>query len=140
MTAAATKTATKTDYYGIGKAYYFSKDFDNADSSFSQIIRLDTTYYLGYLWKAKSIQQKDPKNEKWEAKPFFDKFIAKLKPGEAENVKDYLIGAYTYLGAYEAFHKNYCNAKVFFALIYKLDENNANAKRFLDSNEAKKCQ
>lgn len=133
------KTATKADYYGIGKAYYFSKDFVNADSSFAQLSRLDTAYYLGYLWRAKTNAQIDNKNEKWLAKPYYEKFVAKLKPEEKDNVKNYLIDAYTYLGANEATHKEYCKAKTFFTLISQLDATNANAKKFLESAEAKKC-
>jgi tetratricopeptide (TPR) repeat protein len=127
------------DYFGLSRAYYYSKDFINADSSALHMINVDTNQVYGYLWRAKSNVQLDPKNEKWLAKPFYEKYISKVKPEEVERSKKDLIDAYTYLGVYYINHKDNCTAKIQFKKVMELDSANANAKKFLDSAEAKKC-
>jgi tetratricopeptide (TPR) repeat protein len=121
------------DYYGIGRAYYYTKDFINADSSFAQIIKSQPDLYLGYLWRAKVNEQMDPKNEKWLAKPFFETYISKLKPEEltqAQN-KNSLIEAYNYLAAYYASKKDCPNVKVYLQKVLDLDSANAQAKKVI---------
>ncbi len=135
--------ANANDYYGIGRAYYYSKDFVNADSAFAQIIKSQPDLYLGYLWRGKANIQIDPNNDKWLAKPYFEMYLSKLKPEELTlpQNKDNLIQAYNYLGVHQMkANKNFCAAKGYFKKIAELDIANSNAKKFLDSPEAKKCQ
>ena len=127
------------DYFQLGRAYYQSKDFINADSSFVQVIKAQPELLFGYLWRAKANSQLDPKNEKWLAKPYYELYLSKVKPEEIEKNKKDLIDAYTYMGVYNMNNKKVCEAKVFFKKIAELDPANANAKKFLESAEAKKC-
>lgn len=131
----ASGKANANDYFGIGKAYYYSKDFMNADSAFAQIIKSQPDYYLGYLWRAKVNIQLDLKNEKWLAKPFYEMYISKLKPEElilAAN-KDALIGAYNYLAAYYAdpARKDCPNVKLYMQKVLELDPANTQAKKVI---------
>jgi tetratricopeptide (TPR) repeat protein len=127
------------DYFGIGRAYYYNKDFINADSAFAKIILVQPDLPLGHLWRAKANTQLDPKNEKWSAKAFYEAYISKIKPEEVEKNKKDLIDAYTYLGVYYMNNKDVCTAKTYFKKVAELDAANKNAKAFLDSAEAKKC-
>lgn len=124
------------DYYGLGISYYYSKDFINADSSFVQFIKLQPDMSLGYLWRGKANAQIDSKNEKWLAKPYYETFLGKAKADENKNNQ---IEANTYMGVYYMNNKDFCSAKTYFKKIAELDPNNANAKNFLNSAEAKKC-
>ncbi len=132
----AANKVTINDYFGLARAYYFSKDFVKADSATSQMIRLQPDLALGYLWKAKVNVQQDLKNEKWLAKPFYEQYLTKAKP--EENKKD-LIEANTYMGVYLLNMKDFCAAKIQFKKVQDLDPANLNAKKFLDSPESKKC-
>lgn len=117
------------DYYGLGRAYYYSKDFVNADSCFSKIVTAQPEMGLGYLWKAKANVQQDPENKVWKAKEWYEKYISKIKPEETEKNKKDLIDAYTYLLAYYA-KKNDCpNTKLYMEKILALDPANAQAKK-----------
>ena len=131
--------ANANDYYGLTRAYYYSKDFINADSSAVLIIKAQPELALGYMWRAKANSQLDPKNEKWLAKPYYELFISKVKPEDTEKSKKDLIEAYTYVGVYYMNNKNVCEAKTYFKKIAELDATSANAKKFLESAEAKKC-
>jgi len=128
------------DYFGLGRAYYFSKDFANADSAFLKITQLHPQLPLGYLWRAKTNVQQDPNNEKWLAKPYYETFITNVKAEEIEKNKKDMIDAYTYMGVYYMNNKEICTAKTFFTKIAVLDAANVNAKKFLESAESKKCQ
>jgi tetratricopeptide (TPR) repeat protein len=128
------------DYFGLGRAYYFSKDYSNADSAFSMITRLQPQLPLGYLWRAKTNVQQDLKNEKWLAKPYYESFITTTKPEDIEKNKKDVIDAYTYIGVYYMNNKDICTAKTYFTKIAALEATNVNAKKFLESAEVKKCQ
>lgn len=119
------------DYFGITRAYYFSKDFINADSSAVQIIKSQPALALGYMWRARANSQLDPKNEKWAAKPFYEEFIAKVKPEDVEKNKKDLIEAYNYLAAYYAEKKDCPNVKLYMQKVLDLDAANAQAKKIL---------
>ncbi len=126
-----TGKANANDYNGVGLCYYYSKDFINADSSFSQVVKQQPELYIGYLWRAKSNAQLDPKNEKWQAKPFFETFITKVKPEEVDKSKNNLIEAYYYLAAYYAEKKDSANTKLYMQKVLEIDPNNAQAKKIL---------
>jgi tetratricopeptide (TPR) repeat protein len=119
------------DEFGILRAYYYSKDFVNADSSASHFIALQPDMTLGYLWKAKVAEQMDPKNEKWLAKDPFDVYLSKVKPEDTEKNKKDLIEAYNYMAAYYASKKDCPNLKLYMQKVLQLDAENAQAKKVL---------
>ena len=125
----AANKGTINDYFGLTRAYYFSKDFEKADSATAQMIRLQPELALGYLWKAKVKVQQDLKNEKWLAKSEYEKFLLKAKP--EENKKD-LIEAYNYLAAHYAANKDCSNVKLYMQKIIDLDPANVQAKKILE--------
>ena len=138
---AASGKSGANDYFSMGRAYYFAKDFMNADSCFAQVTRLSIDYPTGYLWRAKSnAQQEGSSTEKGMAKPHYEIFISKIKPEETEKNKKDLIDANTYLGVYYAKNKDYKTAKTYFAKVVELDPANENAKKFMDSKEAKEVK
>ena len=128
------------DSLALGRCYYFSKDFINADTTFAMVIKNRPSLSVGYLWRAKSNIQMDLKNENWLAKPFYEQYMPIAeKEGVDKNKKD-LIDAYTYMGVYFNTKKEICKAKEYFKKVFDLDANNVNAKKFLESEGAKKCQ
>ncbi len=126
------------DFYGIGRAYYFSKDFINADSSFASVIKEQPDLALGYLWLAKANLQQELvlKTDNWNAKKNYETFITKIKPEEVEKNKKDLIDAYTYLAAYYAKQKDCPHTISNFKKVLELDATNAQAKKFM----AKPCK
>ena len=123
--------ANINDFYGLVRAYYYSKDFVNADSAASQMVKLQPDLPLGYLWRAKINVQIDIKNENWSAKPFFEMYIAKVKPEDIEKYKKDLIDSYNYLAAYYAGKKDCPNLKIYMEKVLELDADNAQAKKVI---------
>ena len=131
----ATGKATINDYFGLTRSYFYSKDFVNADSAASQMIKLQPDQSIGYIWRAKCNSQLDPKNEKWSAKPFYEMYLSKLKPEELTQPqnKNYLIETYNYLAAYYAGQKDCANTKVYMQKVLEVDPTNAQAKKIIGS-------
>ena len=123
--------ANINDFYGLVRAYYYSKDFVKADSAASQMIKLQPDLSLGYLWKAKVNVQLDLKNENWLAKPFYELYISKVKPEDVEKNKKDLIDSYNYLAAYYAGKKDCPNLKMYMEKVLGLDPDNAQAKKVI---------
>ena len=119
------------DYFGIGRAYYYSKDFVNADSAFAQIIASQPDLPLGYFWRAKANVQLDPTNKTWGAKEYYELFISKVKPEDIEKNKKDLIDAYNYLAAHYASKKDCANTKLNLQKVLELDPANAQAKKVI---------
>ncbi len=121
------------DFYSIGRAYYYSKNFIEADSAFSKIVTTQPDLALGYLWRAKANLQMDPENKQWKSKELYETFISKVKPEETEKNKKDLIDAYNYLAAYHASKKDCTATKNYLLKVVELDPANAQAKKVLGS-------
>ncbi|HLC83790.1 MAG TPA: tetratricopeptide repeat protein [Bacteroidia bacterium] len=119
------------DYFGLMRAYYFSKDFINADSAAAQITKAQPELPLGYLWRGKINVQVDVNNAKWLAKPFYEMYLTKIKPEDAEKNKKDLIDVYNYLAAHYAEKKDCPNVKLYMQKVLELDPANAQAKKVL---------
>jgi tetratricopeptide (TPR) repeat protein len=133
----ATGKSNANDYFGLGRAYYFIKDFVNADSAFVKITRSNAELPLGYLWRAKANVQLDPKTEKGLAKPYYESFMAKVKPEEVEKNKKDLIDANVYMGYYYVLKKDYASAKPYYQKLKELDPTNKQQKEFFNSPQGK---
>lgn len=128
------KTLTGQNYYDIGRAYYYGpKDFIKADTAFSKLIQSSPAYPLGYFWRGKTNTQIDAKNEKWLAKPFFEKGLELVKPEERVANKSNVIEACSYLGYYYVKLKDNEKAKPYWTIVKELDPNNEKANAFFKS-------
>ncbi len=123
------------NYYDLGRAYYYGpKDFVKADTAFSKLIQASPpTYPIGYFWRAKTNAQLDPKNEKWLAKPFYEKALEIVKPEERVANKANVIDACSYLGYYYFKNKDNEKAKYYWGIVKELDPNNEKANAFFKS-------
>jgi Flp pilus assembly protein TadD len=87
------------DYYSIGRAQYFTRHYESADSAFVRLTELQPNLAVGYLWLARAKSNLDPESEQGLAKPFYDKYI-EMASATPDKSKNELIEAYSYLGYY----------------------------------------
>lgn len=118
------------DYFGLGRAYLYSKDFVNADSAFAQITRIQPALGIGYFWRARANAQLDPDSKKGLALPHYEAFVEKSGAPSEKNKRD-LIEAYEYMGAYY-FEKDKAKAKEIWTKVAELDPKNVKAKKALE--------
>lgn len=127
------KALSGQNYYDLGRAYYYGpKDFVKADTSFSKLVQVSPpTYPVGWFWRGKSNVQIDAKNEKWLAKPYYEKAMEIVKPEERAANKSNVIEACSYLGYYYYVkEKDTEKAKYYWGIVKELDPNNEKAKAF----------
>jgi len=137
--ANCTKGLTGQDNYDLGRAYYYGpKDMVMADTCFAKLTIASPSYPVGFFWRGKASLQLDIKNEKWLAKPHFEKALELVKPEErGGSYKSNVIEACEYLGYYHVKQKDNTKAKEYFQIVNTLDPNNKKAKDFLASPEGK---
>ena len=120
------------DWFDAGRAYYFSRQFEKADTAFGNVIARLPNYDWAYVFKARVKSNLDPKNEKWLALPYYEKYLSLVKPEERASAskKSYVIEACEYMGYYYVAQKNKEKSTVYFTIIKELDPNNIKAQAF----------
>lgn len=143
------KNLTSQDWYEFGRSYYYEagnkqkekKDADaaalfvKADTCFSKLSQLNTSYPMGYFWRGRVNAQLDPKDEKYLAKPHYEKALTLVKPEEKATYKTNIIEANLYLGSHFAFskEKDLTKAKEYFKTVQDIDPTNKAATDFFKS-------
>jgi tetratricopeptide (TPR) repeat protein len=128
------KNLSGQDYFEMGRAYYFGpKDFVKSDSCFSKVTQAIPSFATAYFWRGKANVQQDLKNEKWLAKPHYEKALTLVKQEERAGVKLNVIEACEYLGYHYLVIKDNAKAKEYFTIIKDLDPNNKKQVEFFKS-------
>jgi tetratricopeptide (TPR) repeat protein len=151
-----TKSMNNNDWFSLGRAYYFLagakqtevnnikdaalkslKEVDykqlyvKADSSFSQLAKLNPSWPTVYMWRGRTNASLDPNAEKDLAKQQYDKILTVVKPEEkTTSFKKEVIEAYEYLGYYFVSKKDKTNADLMFNALKELDPNNQKQKDY----------
>jgi len=125
------KGVDANDYYQLGRSYFYSKQFEKADTAFIQITVLQPELPTGYLWRAKTNAQLDADSKKGLAKPHYEMYLSKIKPEETEKNKKEMISAYESIGYSYMLQKDYENAKCFYEKLKTVDPANKKAKEAL---------
>jgi tetratricopeptide (TPR) repeat protein len=126
------KYTSMKDVFGLGRAYYFAKNYMKADEMFTKVTEINATFPGGWAWKAKATAQMDPGNAEWKAKPFYEKVLEVVKPEEKDKYKDDLLLANRYLGAHYTAANNCKSAAPYWDAALLLDPNDATAKQGRD--------
>lgn len=122
---------TALDIFNLGRAYYFNKDYVNADTTFGQFIARTPSTPEGYLWRGKNAAfMDDAANPKFLAQPYYQMFVDKFGSDPVKNKKG-LIESYIYLGSYYASKNDVASAKSNFNKALELDPNDKDAQELL---------
>ncbi|MEY3238003.1 MAG: hypothetical protein RI883_2104, partial [Bacteroidota bacterium] len=130
---------TPEEHFNMGRAYYFGpKNFVLADSSFARVIAISPTYTPAYLWRGRASYQQDLKNEKWLAKPYYEKVLEYVKVEERAvgPNKAMVMESAKYMGDYyvSSSAKDLTKAKEAWTIVRDLDPADKQAKAFFDTN------
>jgi len=119
--------ADDNDYLNVGKAYYFNKKYQQADSVFAYLTESRPKAYLGFLYRGRSNALMDPDYKTGQAKPFYEKVI-ELCAADEVKYKDPLVESYQYVASYYLYKKDKVNADLYWNKILKLDPANKRAQ------------
>ncbi len=122
---------TATELFDLGRAYYINKNYVLADTTFGKLILASSNYVPGYYWKGNASYQLDPKNEKWLAKPHYEKAFYMVKPEERlqGNNKRIMIDCGKYLVEYYVRKKDNVKAKEILTILTEVDPTDAQFKK-----------
>ncbi len=135
------KGLKSTDYFNLGKALYFSKDFARADSIFGKVNEMVPTWPNGYLWRAQSNAQLDPDSKLGLAKPHYEKYVevALADTANVDKYKNGLIESYKYLGGYfYLIDKQTSTSKSYWQKVLELSPDDKQAKQVIEGLNQKK--
>jgi tetratricopeptide (TPR) repeat protein len=127
------KKLLSTDLYRLGQAYYYTEQYQKADTTLSKFVELQPKISVGYLWLGRARAYIDPDAKLDFAKAAYDKVIeiASPAPETGTNKKD-LIESYRYMANYYGGHRDRLDqVKLYMEKILVLDPNDANAKEAL---------
>ncbi|MCX8080421.1 MAG: tetratricopeptide repeat protein [Bacteroidia bacterium] len=104
-----------------------------ADTSFGSLIALNPNWPVAHIWKGRSLASIDYKNEKWLAKPSYEKVLNIIKPEEMNGTyKKEAVEAYEYLGFHYVTIKDKSKADEIWNKVKELDPENAKAKAYFN--------
>ena len=130
------KGITVTDYFNLGRSYFFSADYTRADSAFAKVNELSPKYASGFLWRAKANSFIDSTMTLGLAKTHYEKYIevAGADTANSTKYKSGLIEAYKYIAAYFVqVDKNLREAKKNLEKILDIDPDNQEVKDWIKS-------
>lgn len=133
------KKITAADYFLYGKALYFGKQFNKADSAFMKVSEIKADYPDAYFYRGNANLALDPTIKTDLAKINYEKFVQLLTSDTAKyestlklKNKANLIVAYGYLGFYYLNKDKKIESRLYYKKVIELDPNNANAKAVLE--------
>ncbi len=120
------------DIFNWGVALYSGENYVKADSVFKIYAEKYPDQLFGYVWRARCNAVMDSTMEKGLAVPYYKK-LTEMGAKDSKKNKTTLMGAYGYLGAYEAnITKDYAGALVYFDKMLELEPTNSDAAKFAD--------
>ena len=133
------------DHLYLGQAYYFNKQFIEADSSFMIANQMSPNWAKAWLYRAKVNAHIDSTSEEGLAKPFYEKFVEVVlpdssKPDFAAKYNNGLIEAYGYLAYYFILKKDNTNGLLYLKkkLLFPLEnEDKKNVQKAIDQLEGR---
>ena len=124
------KEVNAQDYFNYGRALYFRKDYNKADSIFTRLTELKPDFALGHLWRARVNSMFDPDSHEGKARPYYEKFI-QLAGSDQNKYKKELMEAYSYIGYYYLLKKDHAKSKDAWKKVKELDPSNKKADEAL---------
>lgn len=118
------------DYYLLGVAAYYGKQFTKADTAFTKLIEVKSDYADGYYWKATVNSNLDPEAKDTISFFYYQSYINMVE-ATPEKFKKNLIVAYTYMATYYIKKDANKDAIVYLNKILALDPENKTAKEYL---------
>jgi tetratricopeptide (TPR) repeat protein len=124
---AKTSKPNAADYFLMGKAALFSKQYGKADTAFAKVNELKPDYAEAYYYRGNALASLDPEYKTTGAKDNWEKYVS-LTEATPDKYKKNLINTYDYLARYYIGNDNNAKAKEYYTKLLALDPENKDAK------------
>jgi tetratricopeptide (TPR) repeat protein len=130
----ASDKPTISDYNAYGRALFSGKDYVNADSAFKKVTEIDPNNPIGWFWRGRANSMLDPKSEKAQARPYYEKYLDIALTDKEKNKREIVIAA-KYLAGIHYIAKNFACSKGYFLLAAELAPDDKTVKEQLDTDK-----
>ncbi|HQV51111.1 MAG: tetratricopeptide repeat protein [Flavobacteriales bacterium] len=120
------------DYYYLGSTAQRAQEYAIADSAWAKYITYQPDIYQGYMGRARANVGLDPEKTTWQAKPFYEEVIRKMKPEEAAKSLADAEEANFYLAYYYYTSGDRGQAKCYFEKVSAINAGTGNTKIAMD--------
>jgi tetratricopeptide (TPR) repeat protein len=124
---ATSSKVTAADYFLLGRAAIFSKQFDKADTAMAKVNELKPDYAEAYYYRALAVASLDPDFKTTTAKDLWEQYVT-LTEATPEKYKKNLLATYEYLGNYYVVKDNNTKAKEYYNKYLALDPSSQKMK------------
>ncbi len=124
------KAPSALDYFFLTKAYYFCKDYANADSAAQKVIELRPNSHLGYQWRGKS-NSKIYVDDLEKPFPFYQKAGDIVDSVGTKVPNSEAIEIYKFLAVYNIKKEDNAKAKIYLEKILARDPNDKEANEYI---------
>ena len=129
------------DYYYLGSSANKAKMYATADSAWAVYVEKQPNLHQGFLGRARANVGLDPDKQTWQARPFYEDVVRRIKPEDQAKYKVDLEEAYFYLGFYHfSKEKDMGMAKCWFEQLKTLNAGTSNTKQGMDMLLTKELQ
>lgn len=124
---AKSSKVTAADYFLLGRAAYFSKQYEKSDSAMAKVNELKPDYAEAYYYRAIAVAAIDPDFKTTAAKDLWEQYVT-LTEATPEKYKRNLLNTYEYLAGYYIQKDNNTKAKEYYNKYLALDPSNQKIK------------
>lgn len=125
------KKPAALDYFGLGKAAFYAKNYNAADSAFAKVVEIKPDVTIGYFWRARTATKLDATQTYETCKPYADKYIDLAYPNgvlDPKIQKKELIEMFQYEVSHFANKNDMAKTKEYLNKILEIDPENKEAK------------
>lgn len=117
------------DWYYLGGLANRAKEYALADSAWAKYIEKQPNIHQGYMGRARANVGLDPEKQTWQARPFYEDALRRIKPEDITKARVDYEEACFYLGFYHFYStKDMATAKCWFEKVKALSSGTPNAK------------
>ncbi|MBP6310763.1 MAG: tetratricopeptide repeat protein [Flavobacteriales bacterium] len=120
------------DYYYLGSTAQRAQEYAIADSAWAKYVTYQPDIYQGYMGRARANVGLDPDKTTWQAKPFYEDVIRKMKPEEATKSPNDVEEANFFLAFYYYTAGDLPQAKCYFQKVSDIEAGTNNTKIAMD--------
>lgn len=127
------ETPTIQDYFALGRAHYFAKNYIQSDSAFAKVTEMSPTWPIGYIWRARATLGFDnPENPAGLATPHYLKVI-ETAGSDSVKYKREMAEALKYFGNLATLKENYTEAMVYYNRALALNPDDADIRKTMEA-------
>lgn len=121
------------DYFALGRAHYFAKNYAASDSAFAKVTELSSIWPVGYLWRARAnLGLDNPENPSGLATPHYQ-MVLETAASDSAKYKREMAEALKYFGNLATLKEQYNEAMQYYNRALALNPDDADIRKTMEA-------